>query len=454
MDAAPIDKSQDWIELKPGAHLFLDDYLIEQSSGLERKVNSPKRSLPGPVVTGKEDKNFQPYVTVLKDPSTSLFRMWYNVPVNGGQSHLAYITSQDGVHWIRPHQVLEDPAKIIFGASVLDEGIGFKDLERRFKMVWYNGGMMMAHSSDGLRWVADSPKPVLTGINDILHLARDSARDRYIAVFGFPSSPNDGYKGKTQNMSQKGYRRCVGQSTSSDGIHWTTPRRIIAPDAKDEGITEYYSVGGVVTRGHTLVGLLKVLRDDLPCEPGGKVDGLGYTVLAWSNDGESWQRDREPFLDRDHEKGSWDHAMAWMDCQLPVGDEVYMYYGGYARGHKVERFTERQLGMVRIKRDRYVAREALNDGVLRTCQILLPSGGVTLNVDASEGAARVQVLDAHRKPIRGFTFGDCATIKEDGLNVPIRWKRKFSELKRQPIYLEMSLHRAKLYALNVEDEAR
>ena len=24
--------------------------------------------------------------------------------------------------------------------------------------------------------------------------------------------------------------------------------------------------------------------------------------------------------------------MAWADCQLAVGDEVYVYYGGYARG--------------------------------------------------------------------------------------------------------------------------
>jgi hypothetical protein len=177
-------------------------------------------------------------------------------------------------------------------------------------------------------------------------------------------------------------------------------------------------------------------------------------VLAWSNDGESWQRDREPFLDRNHEAGSWDHAMAWMDCQLPMGDEIYIYYGGYARGHKVERFTERQIGLVRMKRDRYVAREASDEGRLRSRQLLLDATEVSLNADASGGEIRVQVLDAHQKTIRGFSYEDCAPIKTDALRAPVRWKRNISELRNQPVCLEFALRRAKLYALNVEKKGQ
>ena len=36
------------IPLKPGPHLFLDDRLIEHSSNLVRRINQPKRDLPGP----------------------------------------------------------------------------------------------------------------------------------------------------------------------------------------------------------------------------------------------------------------------------------------------------------------------------------------------------------------------------------------------------------------------
>jgi hypothetical protein len=98
---------------------------------------------------------------------------------------------------------------------------------------------------------------------------------------------------------------------------------------------------------------VRVLRDDLPCDPGGPRDGIGYSVLATSRDGVAWQRRREPFLDRDPGRGTWDHAMSWIGAAVPVGDEVFFYYGGYARGHKVEPATERQIGLARMKRDRY-----------------------------------------------------------------------------------------------------
>src|SRR5207248_1651283 len=64
--------------LEPGPYLFLDDTLIEHSSHLTRKVQPPRRDLAKPIVTGKEDKNDQPYVTVLRDPISKHFRMWYD----------------------------------------------------------------------------------------------------------------------------------------------------------------------------------------------------------------------------------------------------------------------------------------------------------------------------------------------------------------------------------------
>jgi hypothetical protein len=430
------------VELKPGPHLFLDEHLIEESRGLTRRINSPRRDLPGPVVTGPEDKNFQPYVTVVRDPQTRRFRMWYGTPVSANQSHLATIESEDGIRWIRPHRVLEDAERIDFGAAVIDEGPDFRDPEKRYKFGWWNdGGLKIAYSADGYAWRMLKPGVVLPHNHDINSIHREPIRGYYTA---FVST-------YTEGPTWSGRRRCPMQSISKDLLEWEKPWFIFTPDdSKDPGETQFYCMSGLLARGDLLIGTLKVLRDDLPADPGGPVAGIGYTVLAWSRDGRTWTRDREPFLDRHPEKGAWDHAMSWIDCQLPVGDEVYLYYGGYKQGHKVERFTERQIGLVRMKRDRYVAREAgAEEGLLRTPLVTLGDSRLTLNAAATRGEIRAQLLDAEGKPLPGFTHADCRPVTGDSLDAPLRWRRPLRELRGRPVRLELRLRQAKLFALNV-----
>lgn len=428
--------------LRPGPHLLLDDYLVASSDHIMRRVNSPQRNLSEPVVTGKEDGNFQPYMTVLRDPDTRRFRLWYAVPENANQSHLAYMESEDGIHWNRPHRVLSDPAKITFGVSILDEGKSHKDPAKRYKYGWHdNGGLLIAASPDGLTWKPLVPGIVLRHDHDINNIYYDPIRHRYAANVSFYIT-GDTWQGR---------RRVTKQSTSEDLIHWTDPWLIITPDAEDPGETQFYCMGAVVARGDLLVGMVRVLRDDLPAVAGGPVAGLGYTTLAWSRDGKTWHRDRTPFLDRDPREGAWDHAMTWVDCQLPVGNEIFLYYGGYKRGHKTERFTERQIGLVRMKKDRYVAREAgETPGLLRTPLLTLDAQSMTLNVEAPKGEVWVQVLDEKGKPLPGFTFADCSPIRTDSTGAPVRWKQPLSRLKGKPVHLEFRLQQAALFAFNLK----
>ena len=122
----------------------------------------------------------------------------------------------------------------------------------------------------------------------------------------------------------------------TDLLQWTQPHHVLVPDYSiDEGELQFYALDGYLQRGGLTLGMVKVLRDDLKADtPPDPPDayGVGYTTLAWSRDGETWMRDPEPFFQPDPQQGAWDHAHAWIDEQLPVGDEVYLYYGGYARG--------------------------------------------------------------------------------------------------------------------------
>lgn len=207
-----------------------------------------------------------------------------------------------------------------------------------------------------------------------------------------------------------------------------------------------------------MIGMVKVLRDDLKADdPPDPPDayGIGYTTLAWSRDGEHWTRDPEPFFDRDPQPGAWDHAHARIDEQVPVGDEVFMYYGGYARGHKVEPTKERQIGLAKMPLDRFVALESSGPGVgtIRTISLRIPpqaDADLVLNADASRGRLRVQVRSAENGAvIPGFAFAQCTAITADGLKLPVRWRAEEHLPKDKAIQLEFELLDAKLFAFDL-----
>jgi len=280
--------------------------------------------------------------------------------------------------------------------------------------------------------------------HDINGIFRDTLRNRYVATLSF-YLPGENWSG---------LRRITKQSESADLLHWSEPWPALTPDARDEGETQFYAMDGFLIRGDLTIGMVKVLRDDLKADaPPDPPDayGIGYTYLAWTRDGKNWTRDREKFLDRSADKNAWDHSHAWIDEQLPVGTNVYLYYAGYKRGHKVNRFEERQIGLITMPRDRYVAREAgAEPGILRTPLLALRGTKLSVNTDASHGELRVQICDADGKPIKGFAAKDFQTVKTDSVNTPLRWKKSLAELNNKPVRLEFSMKNARLFSFNLE----
>lgn len=446
--AAPLEHAS-CVPVGPGPHLFIDDFYVAAAEGVTREVQPPVRdgSLPNPIVTGKGDGCFQPYMTILRDEGTDRFRLWYGRHTedsNASRSLVGYLESPDGIHWERPARTLEMPGPIQFGVSVVDRGPAYAGPARRYAFGWYmDGGLKMALSPDGLTWSFLSPDPVIRHNHDITSIFFDPIRDRYIATV---SVYRPGW--------WKDNRRVTMHAYSRDLATWTPPRYVVLPDpVRDDGETQFYAMDGYLVRGDLIIGMVKVLRDDLKADdPPDPPDayGVGYTTLAWSRDGEAWVRDTAPFFAPDPGKGAWDHAHAWVDEQVPVGDKVYLYYGGYARGHKVNRFEERQIGLVTITRDRYVARRAQAErGILRTPPLRLDGGGMTLNVDSRGGSVRARCLDAGGAPIPGFGFEDCAAISTDSIDAPLAWKHPLTELRGKDFALEFELARASLYGFAV-----
>ncbi len=333
------------------------------------------------------------------------------------------------------------PGEIQFGVSVIDEGPRITNPAQRFKYGWYlNDGLRVTASPDGLNWTALAEGTVLRHNHDISGIYRDTIRNRYVAIASV-------YR---ESEFWEGKRRITMQSESADLVNWSPAHHIILPDkAREEGEVQFYAMDGFLARGDLMIGMVKVLRDDLKADdPPNPPDayGTGYTALAWSRDGEHWVRDLEPYFERDMDPKAWDHSHAWIDEQLPVKDEVYLYYGGYAHGHKVNRFEERQIGLVTIKKDRYVSRGSdSKDGTLLTPLLSLEATALRVNVMV-DGSLKIRVLDEAGVPVPGFDFSDMTAIQGDYLEAPVKWKRNLSELKGKPLRLEFALITGGIYA--------
>ncbi len=442
--AVASEQGKEPIVLEPGPHLFVDDYLIETSRNLVRKVQQPARDpgIPNPLVTGKGDRCFQPFFSVLRDARTKRFRIWYGAwrdDKSTNASRIGHMESDDGIHWQRPAQLLDDPGPIQFGSEVLDEGPDFPDAANRYKYGWwYGGGLHVAGSADGLHFKPLAPGVVFAHDHDINSIWRDPVRGRYVVTAS-----------SSRELPQfKGKRRTTLQAFSDDLLHWSPASIVLAADDRyDKDITQFYAMSGFLARGGLVIGLVKVLHDDWHAEGLAGVSGVGYTALAWTRDGEHWVRDREVFFAPDPSPGSWDHAHAWIDEQLPMGDEVYLYYAGYMWGHKHDRFDERQIGLVKIARDRYVAREAgAETATLRTPLVVIKGAALTINARIN-GELKVRLLDAAGQPWPGF---DWVGLTGDQLEHAVKFPQPLTALAGKPAQIEFQMQRAELFGFDLK----
>ncbi|MFC1549995.1 hypothetical protein ACFL46_01740 [Candidatus Neomarinimicrobiota bacterium] len=451
----------DSITLNTGPHLFIDDFLIEDQYLLNRTINNPTK-LPDPIVWSgwNKDQQWQPYLSVIFDEERDIFRMWYNTPIDTietSRCHIGYMESKDGINWIRPHRVLEDPHKIQFGVSVVDRGKYYvKPNERYILGTYLRPGFRISTSPDGFDWTLISDKPVFLHNHDISSFHWDPIRQHYIAI---ASNRRTGYEDKSHFQQNDDRRRIPHQNFSKDLINWGDIQPIFEPKVGvpiEQGETQFYAMSGITVRGDLLIGLVKILRDDLNATYGKttkemgdlkrKAAGIGYTVLAWSRDGVTWQRDHEPFLDRNPVPGTFDHAMAWGDEQIVVGNETYIYYAGYERGHKINRFNERHTGFASMLRDRYVSRDAdLFEGFLITKPLVLNGNSITVNANVF-GDCRVRLLDAERKPIEGY---DWIELRGDSITHTVKWDNNLDKIKGKPVRLEFKMKKTQLFSFDL-----
>lgn len=460
--------------------LLVDDALIAHKHGVIR-TSHPCNKLSEPVLVPEkpwEAARVYLYGSVLRDPESGGFRMWYMSAgpelaapardaalVHSPKDLVLYATSKDGIKWTRPDLGLysfngSTANNIVYdlhSPSVVYNPAPSKP-EQRYSMLGCGKskdkrGYFLAHSADGLHWTEDERNPILPGA-DTCTLARNPWTGEYLA-FHKLSREHRGHQ-----------RRLVFLSTSRDLATWSEPTLAMAPDELDDVQTK--SEGGLCSHfynmsafpyGGQFLGFVTHFRYMRQLAEKGpeqsSQDGPIDAQLVHSRDGHTWNRceDRSPII------ANGPHAYD-AGCILGVGngpvivnDEMWVYYTAINTTHGGAMPRKRvTIARAAWPLDRFVSLDADDDeGIVETASFTSPGTRLVVNADASDGQIAIAVLNDNGDPLPGYDAAQCTPLRSDNLRHEVTWKDHPTLPPNTPIRLRFHLNHAHLFSYTLRD---
>jgi len=444
--------------------LFVDDMLIADAAGLERRVHQMTKVSTEPVVrldAQMEGDALSP-MRVVYDASGGQWRMWYDAygerPLSapGGSMQSVHLAvSADGVQWEKPALgasplldgrnnlcVFEDGAAIPGGCIVFDEPDD-PDPAKRFKLIYYPGfNYYLANSADGVRWRRAQAEPVWTngdgdGLEETFFFMRDERAGKY--------------RGYMRVWQRHQTIRKTSLGESDDLLHWTGPKIIWeAEPAYDLG-AQLYGMN-VFYDGGLYWALPWIFYTDQPLDP-----DLQQTMrlkLAWSKDGVEWhalapEQDAVPMGGPD----DFDCGMMLSSCPVVrVEDRLRLYYYGSNRRH--DSYEGRaQIGLAEIRPHGFVSLHAEGEGALITRRFLFRGEGIRLNArTAPDGYIMAEILNDAGQFVEGRKFTQADRFTGDNIAHRLTWAGdgSLASLFGQNIMLRLKLYKADLYSFTLD----
>ena len=193
-----------------------------------------------------------------------------------------------------------------------------------------------------------------------------------------------------------------------------------------------------------------------------KMGGFPDTVdvqLATSRDGINWQRagGRSPFL-RLGPPGAADSKMIYAFTQpLPVGNELWLYYGGFRYGISDKVALKRGAYFrARLRLDGFISADApYEGGELVTVPLRVGGEQLTLNADTSAGGAiRVQIEDENGEPLAGYSAGQADELNGNSVSHFATWEGRphVGELAGRVVRLRFLMNGCKLYSFQFVEQ--
>jgi len=479
------------MSLREHTLLFIDDMVIAERHGLSRVPSQAIKHPANPILRRQfpwEEGAVYIFGSVHREPTTGLFRMWYQAidaqaGTAPGHMTICYAESDDGVSWRKPLMPLisyknRKATNIVLGYSaypgnpycssvVLDEEA--TNAGERYKMlVWYEqwtdqlsrfNGAASFYSADGLRWdVYPGAEPAIAidvrvvdgevqrgeGPNDANSVSPDRLDGQFVnwqVVRQFISKDKQVYA--RDLMAGSRLERVIAMQTSSDFVHWTEPRKIITPSDDDPDYVQFYGMGGFRYGNYWLGTLWMYYVHDQSMD----------LELALSRDGYHWTR---PFPGRRlvclGTAGAFDAGMI-MSASAPVvvGDQIYIYYGGEDHRHDEAGYAE--IGLATLPLDRWAGLQTGKRGFLRTVPFTFEGTALELNAYAHGGEICVALFNESGRPMPGYDVAQCVPVVGDQTHARLRWigaaDGDLSHLRGDRICIHCDIQNATLYSVSV-----
>jgi hypothetical protein len=255
----------------------------------------------------------------------------------------------------------------------------------------------------------------------------------------------------------------IAVSRSKDFQEWSAPEVIVSPDPSDLAPgakwPELYNMSGF-SYGEGFAGLLVVFNLTKLSPP---VRGQGANVSRWdgpvdvklvhSPDGTHWKRfeDGSYVLPRGPE-GSFDAGCILSVANAPVihGREMWFYYTGVNTSHGAPMPPKKiAVGRASWRVGGLVSLDASGRGVVETPPLTFSGDRLEVNVDASHGNVRVELLKADGSALPRFSAKECNPIRSDAVSEVVSWRGGSAVPRDRPLALRFHLDNAKLYGFRV-----
>jgi hypothetical protein len=468
-------------ETKAVTLFAFDDVSIPFTQNLKLEMVTPQRHSANPIVTRGPDGAVdswavQFYGSVIHDPQSGRFRMWY-VAVSKAERlnsklprsspwRVAYAESDDGVTWTKPNLgLVESGGSTNNNLVKLDPHIGVLNLKvlhepddpnpnRRYKMgahVWFPkndvrlGTFAPYVSADGLTWKSlgdakpvDAELPEAETVIPPLHFEPVGGLYKWDGLYHL--------SGQNAIVAARPYHGRVSRTfVSPDFSSWSqssaiqfvrTPQHQLLGPGKSRTGEQTHEGISVWNRGNVLVGVSGMWHGtpewkDLTID-------LGFVV---SNDG---IRFREPahehiFLKRGAD-GAWDQGGLLQGQGFEnVGEQTMIYYGAWDPRNWQNSPPRGGVGIATLPRDRFASlivdkttegkgnyqmQKTVSDFMTSTIALKnAESHRFYVNADglSDDITLKVELLHRNTNPIADYSGSNAAIVRTSGFQTPVIW---------------------------------